>query len=392
MSAARILFYVQHLLGVGHLMRAARLARGLAEAGFAVELVSGGPPVPGLDLGRARLFQLPPLRSRDESFAVLVDAEGRAVDAAWLAARRERLLAFFQAQPPDVLMLEMFPFGRRQMRFELLPLIELALAARPRPLLVASVRDIVQARRKPGRNEETAALVERAFDLVLVHGDPALVHFESSFPLADRLGGRLRYTGYVAAPPPKRGRPGDPGWDEVVVSGGGSAVGAVLLATALAARPLTRLATAPWRLLAGGGVPDADFRGLAAQAPMGVIVERARPDFPQILANCHVSVSQAGYNTAMDVLNAGVPAVLVPFVGQGETEQSLRAERLAERGLVQLVAARDLTPHRLAAAVDAASLMRHPSGLQLDRGGIARSAAILAARLAEHRSRGGALP
>jgi hypothetical protein len=36
-----------------------------------------------------------------------------------------------------------------------------------------------------------------------------------------------------------------------------------------------------------------------------VIVERARADFPALLARATVSVSQAGYNTALDVLRSG---------------------------------------------------------------------------------------
>ncbi|MBI3458184.1 MAG: glycosyl transferase, partial [Candidatus Rokubacteria bacterium] len=41
-----ILFYCQHLLGLGHVERAARLARALARAGERVLFVSGGVPVP----------------------------------------------------------------------------------------------------------------------------------------------------------------------------------------------------------------------------------------------------------------------------------------------------------------------------------------------------------
>ena len=38
----RVFFYVQHLLGIGHLRRAATLARAMAAGGFDVLLVSGG--------------------------------------------------------------------------------------------------------------------------------------------------------------------------------------------------------------------------------------------------------------------------------------------------------------------------------------------------------------
>ncbi|HUI18214.1 MAG TPA: glycosyltransferase [Alphaproteobacteria bacterium] len=387
----RLLLYVQSLLGIGHLARAARLARAFAAAGWEVDLVSGGMPVAELDLGGAHLVQLPPLSSKDESFTELVDDMGKPPDAAWCGARRERLLAFFAERRPDVLMLEMFPFGRRQMRFELLPLLAAARAAAPRPLVVSSTRDIVQARRKPGRAEEAAALVEQSFDLVLVHGDPRLVRFEESFPCAAMLGARLCYTGYVAPPPLPRGCPGDPGWDEVVVSAGGGAVGAVLLASALAARPRSSAARRGWRLLAGRNLPRAALAALAAQAPCGVVVERARADFPTLLANCRMSISQAGYNTVMEIARAGARAVLVPYVGRGETEQTLRAERLAARGLVQLVPEAELSPERLAAAVDRAEAGPPASFAALDLSGAAASVAIVSEALARH-PRGGVRP
>ena len=47
MAALRVLVYVQHLLGIGHLKRAATLARALAAQGMQVTLTSGGPAVPG---------------------------------------------------------------------------------------------------------------------------------------------------------------------------------------------------------------------------------------------------------------------------------------------------------------------------------------------------------
>ena len=44
----KVFFYVQHLLGIGHLKRAHTLARALRAAGFEVTLASGGLPVAGI--------------------------------------------------------------------------------------------------------------------------------------------------------------------------------------------------------------------------------------------------------------------------------------------------------------------------------------------------------
>src|SRR5688572_31361902 len=110
----KVFFYVQHLLGIGHLRRAATLAQALERAGFEVTLASGGKPMEGY-----RVLQLPPASS-DAAFQQLLDEHGNPVDDAWKRRRREALLAAYAAAAPDVLLIELFPFGRRQMRFELL--------------------------------------------------------------------------------------------------------------------------------------------------------------------------------------------------------------------------------------------------------------------------------
>jgi predicted glycosyltransferase len=377
----RVFFYVQHLLGIGHLRRAAVIARALDAAGCEVLFVSGGAPVPHLAIGGARLLQLPPALAGDEGFATILDAEGRPIDDAWRAARRDALLAAFAAAAPDILLIELFPFGRRPFRFELLPLLEAAAARAPRPRVACSVRDILVDKPDPQRQREIVALVERFYDRVLVHGDPRLFRIEESFPAAAALADRIEYTGYVvesgAAEPAS-----DAGRGEVVVSAGGGAVGLPLLRAALAARPLCRAAAAPWRLIAGPNLPEPALAELAAAAPPGVIVERFRRDFPTLLRNCLISLSQGGYNTVMDLLVAGARAVIVPFAAGNEMEQTLRARRLAERGLVGLVEAADLSPGRLAAALDAALDRPSPpplAGLDLDgAAGTARRLAALA--------------
>ena len=374
------MIYVQHLLGSGHLRRAASLARACAASGMNTLLVSGGREIGDLDYGRASFAQLPPTSARDERFSGLIDENGADVDDAWRDARRNALLMAFVKFHPDALVTETYPFGRRQMAFELVPLLDAAWAARPRPLIVSSVRDILQTKSRKVSDQMTAAA--QRFDHVLVHGDPGFVTLDASFPLDTALTTKLAYTGYIAERPEARGGAGDLGWDEVIVSSGGGAVGAALLTAALAARPLSTTAcAAAWRLLAGGELSADDFARLRVAAPRGVIVERARPDFRRLLANARLSVSQAGYNTVMEILAARVPAVLVPFAGNGQTEQPLRARLLRARGRAELVAENALTPSALAAAIDRA-MVAPVVEIALNQDGARESARLLAAWLA----------
>ena len=382
-SPTKILFHVQHLLGIGHLKRAATLARAMEGAGFAVTVVSGGKTVPGLDIGRADFVQLAPMRAGDDRFRIMLDDDDRPIDDAFRDGRRDALLAAFDRARPDIVLTELFPFGRRQLRFELIPLLDAALARRDRPLIVSSVRDILVEPGKPERVDEMLALVERYYDAVLVHGDPGLIPFDRTFPPARRIADRLHYTGYVVDPPPAGAAAGGPGrgtgHGAVIVSAGGGAISEPLFAAAIEARPMTRLRDATWRLLAGHGLPDDAYRRIAAAAGPGIAVERARADFTTLLANCALSISQGGYNTVMDLLAARCRAVVSPYAGGLESEQTLRAALLRERGALQVVPERELSAETVARAAEAALDGPRPDAAGIDTGGGPATARILGA-------------
>lgn len=365
----RVFFHVQHLLGIGHLKRAATICRALAQAGFEVTLASGGPKVPGVVPPDVKLVQLPAMSAADVSFKTLVDEAGQPVSEEWKRKRAAALLEAWHAAKADVLIVELFPFGRRQLRFELLPLLEAAGEA----LAISSVRDLLQSR--PSREAEAVALVEEYFDRVLVHGDPRIAPFERSFASAGRIAERLAYTGYVVEEPAPRG--GDAGRGEVLVSAGGGAVGRRLLDTAIQARPLTRLHGLTWRMLTGANAAEEDLKALREISHEGIIVERTRSDFTALLRNCELSISQAGYNTVMETLQARARAVVVPFSQGSETEQALRARLLAERGLIEAVDEKTLSPQHLAAAVDRAAARPRPQRADVDLDGARHSAELI---------------
>jgi predicted glycosyltransferase len=198
--SGRVLFYVQHLLGVGHLRRSEILAAAMGAAGLDVTIALGGMSMPEVPFRDTRIARLPPARIANDDFSTLLDASGQPVDDRWKAVRASALLDLFRETAPDVLLVELYPFGRRQFAFELLPLLEAADTRSPRPHIACSVRDILVASRKPARNAEIVEIVHRFFDMVLVHGDPTLIPLEATFPAAESIADLIRYTGYVAAP------------------------------------------------------------------------------------------------------------------------------------------------------------------------------------------------
>lgn len=380
-SAIKVLFYVQHLLGIGHLRRTVTLSRSLVRAGFVVTVVSGGHEI-DIDLGGAKIIQLPATRATDLFFKQLVDDEGQQIDDSWRQMRADKLLQVWKDTEPDILITELFPFGRRQMRFELLPLLDAAKASAKPPLIVSSVRDILVAQTKPGRNDEMLDLVEKYFDKVMVHGDPELISLDKTFPHTARIADKIHYTGYVVDQTGVKGGENAPGQNEVIVSSGGGAVGTDLLKIAMQAKPLTQARDLTWRMMVGATVEADIFEELESLASDGIIVERARKDFTSLLMNCRLSISQGGYNTVMEVLHAKCRAVIVPYAGGVETEQTMRAELLAKKGVLHIADEKDLDAAILASKVDEA-LIGPPSETTIDVGGGQRSATLLEKWLAK---------
>lgn len=396
----RVLFYVQHLLGIGHIKRASLLVRGWLDAGLDVTVLSGGEPVPQFGFTGARLLQLPAVKARDSSFSGLVDAQGHELDAAFKQRRVQQMLATLEQLQPQLLVIENYPFGRRQLRWELLPLLECAQQLNQPPVIVCSVRDILQ-QRLPERVDETVALVDRYFDAILVHGDNDFIPLQHSFPRCQAFIDKIHYTGYVteALSLPSTLLTTDKNTHEVLVSAGGGAVGFALMQTCLQLLILPELLQRlrqgllsghsdqqpglRWRFLLGPNLSveqQQHLRELAAQVDptlAEVILEPLRPDFPQLLQHCLVSISQGGYNTLMDLLAAGCAAVVIPFEGSGETEQLARTARLAQLGYCQMLREIDLTPEALLRALSAMLRTPRPASLALDCQGANHSAQIL---------------
>jgi predicted glycosyltransferase len=363
----RLLHWCQHSIGLGHLVRSLELARALATR-FEVTLLSGGEVPPGIEVpGGVRVVPLPPLAMAASGGLVSPDP-GTSLEQAQ-ELRRAAILRTYRSVRPGVILTELYPFGRRRFRGELLPLLELAATERRRPVVVASVRDILVGQRADQQGHDARALevANRHYDAVLVHADERFARLDESFGPARQLACEVVHTGFVHRE--RRSLQG-PRRHELVVSAGGGRVGEPLLRCALQAQPEIRKRTGlRLRLVAGPFLPEAAFRALQAEVEGrdGIVLERHVDDLCGLLAGASASLSQGGYNTTLDVLQAGVPALVVPFSEGREDEQGRRARRLHELGALRVLEPARLEPHALAAAVrELAGFKPVPLGLQMD--------------------------
>jgi predicted glycosyltransferase len=373
MTRPRVLFYCQHSVGLGHLVRSLHLAQGLAEE-FDVTLLNGGPwpsqlPRPSL----VEVVDLPPmgldgsraLVSRDERFTM--------EDALWL--RRSMIMETYRDTDPDAVLVELFPFGRKHFAGGLLPLLEAARDARPSPFVACSLRDIlVGSRRDQQRHDDRASEVaNELFDAVLVHADARFATLDETFHPQVPLRIPVHYTGFVrgAQPlPSNRGGRTRERERRVLVSAGGGLVGAPLFRAAVAAHPRVSselgLRTV---IVTGPFLPEDAVHELTreAEATDGLEVVRYLPELREEMAASAVSVSQVGYNTTMDILGSSTPAVVVPYADGPEDEQAERARRLERLGALRVVDPTRLSGDALADAVrDALHWSPMPVPLDLD--------------------------
>jgi predicted glycosyltransferase len=174
---------------------------------------------------------------------------------------------------------------------------------------------------------------------VLVHSDPNLIKIEETFFRLGEIRIPLFYTGYIAKMPPVNARQQIRSRLEImdkdlmiVASAGGGSVGKPLLESAMRA-----------------------FQTLSVDS----------------LAAADLSISMGGYNTSMNLLACGVPALVWPF-GLNR-EQRLRAQRLAERGALKILNEEDLQPDRLARIMVQTLSEEHPGKLDIDLNGAANT-------------------
>ena len=345
-----LLFYCQHAMGMGHLVRSLALADALSRS-FRVVLLNGGELPSCVSLPQTiEIVNLPPLRL---AAGQLVSCDSRYSLAQAQDARMDQILSLFRQLHPDVLLIELYPFGRKKFEFELLPLLEAAKTQSYfEPLIICSLRDILVSGRSDQQKHEQniVATANRWFDAILVHSDPGFARLEESFQPRTSLNPSIHHTGFVVSKrqkvPRDRSRTGP-----IVVSAGGGHYGFQLLSSAIEAHALlSETEQLTMKVVAGPFLPEAQWKDLRAtvEGRRGVTLVRSVPDLYSELSQARASISQCGYNTAMEIIQAQLPALVVPFADGGEDEQLKRARRLEALGAVRVLEQKEMTPGRMA--------------------------------------------
>ena len=351
-----IAFYCQHVLGIGHFHRSLAICQALAVR-HRLTLIVGGPAVT-IPAGGPAVLQLPGLQM-DAQFQNLEPCLPGWSLAEIKNARRQMLFDFFEHHRPEVFITELYPFGRKAFRFELDPILAAIAAGELAPCrCYCSLRDILVERPTDQDKFEQRAIatLNRYYHGLLVHTDERIIPLAATFTRMDAIQVPICATGFVSRPWPLddrealRGRLGLTNDDQLIVASiGGGSVGGELLSASLAAFRSLPSGICHLQIFTGPYADPALIASLRENPPARVSIDCFSDEFPAWLQAADLSISMAGYNTCMNILQAGVPALVYPF--DQNREQRMRAQHLQKNAPLLVLRAEDLQPGRLAAAM-----------------------------------------
>ena len=344
----RLIFYSQHLVGVGHHFRNRQIIRALAGE-YDVYFLDGGRPVPGATLpASVQTYHLTPV-FKDLAVGRLTSETGYDIQTV-LKAREQTLSSLIDRICPDIFMIEYFPFARWELADELLTAICKARSINPNIRIVCSLRDV------PRRTQDAHrvySILNHHFNALLIHADPQLTRLEDHFPHTDKIHIPVHYTGYVTEPLNGIDR-GFGKQNIVLVSAGGGADGYELIKPCIKAwQYLSQKGIIENRkmvIFTGPFMPQTQYDALERLCNGGPFqIDRFTPHFIQWMQMADLSISRAGYNTCMNILETRTRAILVP--GSLVSDQEFRAHRLAKLDLADTISPKNLTTNKLTKAI-----------------------------------------
>jgi predicted glycosyltransferase len=374
----RVLIYSHDTFGLGHLRRCRAIAHALVDhrADVSVLILSGSPIIGSYGFRQRVDFVRFPgvVKLRNGSYS----AKGLDISIEHaIAFRRDLIKASADAFQPDLFLVDKEPLG---LRGEVLPTLKLLKARGTR--LVLGLRDILDDQEylaeEWGRKDVLPALSEY-YDDILVYGAEGVYNPLAGLNLPGNVLAKMHYTGYLrrdASLEPFVPKPGAlelPPRFVLVTPGGGGDGGPMIEAVIRAAEyqevltPGTGLVGDHMLIVMGPFMPpelQADFKARAAGLP-NLQVLTFLPDLDAVMSKAAAIVGMGGYNTFCEILSADRPSLIVPRTVP-RLEQWIRADRMARRGVINMISEADAAdPVKMAQAISALPLRPRPSAAGL---------------------------
>lgn len=349
----RVTLYSHDTYGLGHLRRNLAIAEHLLarEGRFSVRLLTGSPVADQWRFpANLEVVALPPVvKTGVETYA----PRNSHLPFSLVKAYREALIVkAIVAQPPDILLVDHAPAG---MNGELMASLAYIRRELPHTKVIIGLRDILDSPETVRRlwgEQHTIELLDELYDLILVYGCRDLFDVVEAYEIPSKVAAKVRYCGYVARPYVPAAAQAPAQRPLVLVTAGGGEDGHFLMDAYL--RCLTQLPDGCVRslIVTGPLMSEADRRLLDRVPGLASDVEliSMTHDLPSLLQRADLVVGMGGYNSSMEIVASGRPAIIVPRVAP-RAEQAMRAALLEQLGLVRCVLPGPDLESRLAARI-----------------------------------------
>jgi predicted glycosyltransferase len=385
----KILMYSHDSYGLGHLRRTLALAEAFvgAETNTSILILTGSTVSSAFRMSFG--IDLVKLPSAVKVASRVYEPSRMSIEFESLKNLRSSLiLSAVKSFDPDAFIVDKAPLG---MKREVYPALEYLHTERPSTLTVLGLRDVMDdpARiRRTWREGRISTAIETLYDTILVYGPREIYDPLPEYGLSVATLRRSHYVGYVgraSIPEETSDLEFEPGY--VLVTAGGGGDGFHLLKNYL--ESLRGPEPAFESLVVTGPMMDAASMRKIERLARGlrVRVMEFRADMERLIRDAGAVVSMGGYNTTVELLVAHKPALIVPRV-EPRVEQLIRAEQLADMGLVDMIHPHDLTPRLMRTKVEEL-LERDPASaprVEVDLSGASRAVRLVTAGIAEKRT------
>jgi predicted glycosyltransferase len=355
----RVAIYSHDTFGLGHLTRSRRIARVVVDAlpEAHVLLISGSPVIHRVELPpRVDCLKLPSVvKLGNEVYGSReLGLSGKEIRN----LRRSVILAGVREFQPDLLMVDNVPLG---MKSELRPTLRYLRRHRPRSRIHLNLRDILDAPDRlldVWRKRGVGEVLREFYDQIDIFGERKIYDAIEAYDLPRD---RTRFMGYLA-PRFSRGAdgalPSTPTSERsriLVTVGGGEDGDELLDALADALRSADPRPPHAYLIVTGPLMRQPKRQALRVKLEdcPDVAFHEFVPDLARSMQMADLVISMGGYNTLCEVMANANRSLVVPRE-EPRREQLIRAERLAERGVVRILRQGDLSANTLRDAIDAA--------------------------------------
>lgn len=350
-----ILMYSHDTYGLGHIRRSMAIANHLHDSNTNVLILTGSPiagrfPFPE----QVDFVRIPGMikKTNDDyqSLSIRIDQEQA------LSIRTNIILATAKTFRPNLFIVDKEPHGLKR---EVLPTLEWLKEHSPQTTTILGLRDILDDAKviqKDWQEKQVYSTLEQLYDEIWVYGNQDIYDPVANYRIPASIQDNVTFTGYI---PRKKLSPATRNrirrqyrlLDEdtfVLVTTGGGGDGCEVLDHYLSMHdyfptslPLKSI------IITGPFMPKAQREAIKNRAKRyGIKTLPFHPRLEELMKAADLVISMGGYNTICEILTQATPALIIPRETP-RREQLIRATCLKERGLLDFIPWKAVTPQLL---------------------------------------------